>query len=175
MTQPPGERHTVKACHVCEGTRIYYLFSAADYRVVRCDDCGLIFQNPQPSDEELARIQSDDASTAGKTAGADDLQKISRYHGALRGRLLQIGCGDGEFLASAEAAGWDVTGIDSSPERAERAQRRLKSGRVHHHPLPQLGLESEQFEVCVVSDILARVRSPLESCACWWLRRWRFR
>jgi len=56
MTQLSGERQTVKACHVCEGTRIYYLFSAANYRVVRCEDCGLVFLNPQPSDAELGAI-----------------------------------------------------------------------------------------------------------------------
>jgi len=162
MTQPFGERHTVKACHVCEGTRIYYLFSAADYRVVRCEDCGLIFQNPQPGERELAEIYRADSSANEKAVGVDDLEKISRYHGAARGRLLEIGCGEGEFLATAEAAGWVVTGMEFSQSRAEKAQRLLKSGKVHHRQPHQIQVEAEQFEVCVISEVLERVHSPLE-------------
>jgi hypothetical protein len=60
MNHPSTERHPAKACHVCGGARFYYLFSASDYRVVRCDDCGLVFLNPQPSDDELARIYGAD-------------------------------------------------------------------------------------------------------------------
>ena len=162
MTQPSHERPTVKACHVCEGMRFYYLFSAADYRVVRCDDCGLVFLNPQPSDDELARICNAESSVARNAAAADSLRKISRYHGSARGRLLQIGCGDGEFLESAEGAGWDVTGIEFSQAQCERAQRRLKSGKVRHRELHRIGLVPEQFDLCVVSDVLEHVRSPLE-------------
>lgn len=161
MTEPSHERQTVKACHVCEGTRIYYLFSAAEYRVVHCDDCGLVFLNPQPSDSELAQIYSTD-SLARKANATDSLRKISRYHGSARGRLLEIGCGDGDLLESAESAGWSGTGIEFSQARAERAQRRLKSGKVHHHQLHHVGLESEQFDLCVISDVLEHVRSPLE-------------
>src|SRR6185312_7218031 len=113
MSEPSGERQTVKACHVCEGTRIYYLISTADYRLVRCDDCGLIFLNPQPSDNELAQIYRAEPSAA-RDAAADCLHKISCYHGPSRGRLLEIGCGDGGFLESAETAGWQVTGIEFS-------------------------------------------------------------
>jgi hypothetical protein len=53
---PATERQAVKTCHVCKGLRVYYLFSACGHRVVRCEDCGLVFLNPQPCDEELAKI-----------------------------------------------------------------------------------------------------------------------
>jgi 2-polyprenyl-3-methyl-5-hydroxy-6-metoxy-1,4-benzoquinol methylase len=164
MTEPSGERLTVKACHVCGGTRIYYLFSAADYRVVRCDDCGLIFLNPQPSDDELAQVCTADSAAAKTTpaTAAEYLRRISQYCGLTRGRLLEIGCGQGDFLEAAEAAGWAVTGIEYSAARCEQAARRLKSGRVHRDQLHQVSLEPEQFDVCIVSDVLEQVRSPIE-------------
>ena len=58
MVYQSGERQIVKTCHVCKSARLRYLFSISDYRVVRCDDCGLVFLNPQLSDDELARIYS---------------------------------------------------------------------------------------------------------------------
>src|ERR1700760_4928321 len=108
MISSSGDRPAVKTCHLCGGTRIYYLFSAAEHRVVRCDDCGLVFLNPQPSDAELSRNSSGKISPA---TAKDFLKEISRYRGSAVGRLLEVGCGEGDFLELAEAAGWDVLGI----------------------------------------------------------------
>jgi 2-polyprenyl-3-methyl-5-hydroxy-6-metoxy-1,4-benzoquinol methylase len=41
------------------------------------------------------------------------------------GTLLDVGCGDGQFLAAARDAGWRVDGIEFSPEGASRAAARL--------------------------------------------------
>lgn len=175
MNQPPGIRPTVKTCHVCEGTRIYYLFSAANYRVVRCEDCGLVFLNPQPSDDELARIYGADyflgtetdegrrAARALKQATAQSyLNEIQRYRGSARGQMLEVGCGEGDFLELAETAGWDVTGIEYSSTASERARQRLKRGCVLCGELRDAALPSEKFDLCVLSDVLEHVRSPLE-------------
>src|ERR1039458_5391925 len=125
MDSRSNERPPVKACHVCEGVRVYYLFSTSDHRVVRCEDCGLVFLNPQPSDDELARIYGADYflgsdSEKGRLAAGEIklatarfyLSEIRRYRGPESGRLLEIGCGDGDLLVLAEAEGWHVTGVE---------------------------------------------------------------
>jgi glycosyltransferase involved in cell wall biosynthesis len=145
MSQSADERPSVKACHVCEGTRIYYLFSAADYRVVRCEDCGLVFLNPQPNDAELARICasnfSRESDVAAKTA-EDYLSEILRYHGPRTGRLLEIGVVTGNFFIAAEKAGWQVTRVGESIGASFA------------------NLAAEQFDLCVVSNALEHARSP---------------
>jgi len=161
MTQPSGERPSVKTCHVCDGTRIYYLFSAADYRVVRCDDCGLVFLNPQPSDEELDRICSGNnmAGRNGSTAQSC-LSEIRRYRGLQTGHLLEIGSGRGDFLAAAEEAGWRAIGIEPSAAACESAKSRLKQSEVICGSLAHANLPAGQFDLCVVSSMLEYVRSP---------------
>jgi SAM-dependent methyltransferase len=174
MAHQPSERHPVKACLVCQGARLHYLFSIADHRVVRCDDCGLLFLNPQPSDDELSRIYG-----AGYFFGSDTeqgfravseikqatarlyLSEIRRYQGSKNGRLLEIGCGDGDFLFSAEAEGWHVTGIEYSAAACEKARHRLKNGEVLCGELPSAKLPAEQFDLCVISDVIEHVRSPI--------------
>ena len=174
MACQPNESQPVKACLVCQGTRLYYLFSFASHRVVRCDDCGLLFQNPQPSDEALARIYSAEYflgsdTEAGRRAVSEMKQatarlylaEISRYAGLQCGRLLEIGCGDGDFLVAAEAAGWQVTGIEYSATACETARRRLQKGEVRCGELQSAGLPAEQFDLCVLSDVIEHVRDPL--------------
>jgi len=143
MDNPSNQRPSVKICHVCQGARFYYLFSVSDYRVVRCDDCGLVFLNPQPSDTELARIYhahyflGSDTDAGRQTVSELKqatarfyLAEIGRYCGSQSGRLLEIGCGDGDFLVSAESAGWQVTGVEYSPDASAKARQRLKNGDV---------------------------------------------
>jgi SAM-dependent methyltransferase len=175
MDYSSNQKQTVKLCHVCQGARFYYLFSIADHRVVRCDDCDLVFLNPQPSDEVLARIYNagyflGSESEAGRQAVREIKQatarfylaEIHRYRGGNRGRLLEVGCGDGDFLVSAEAAGWQVTGIEYSAAACETARQRLKSGAVRCGELAAAQLPAEQFDLCVISDVIEHVRSPLD-------------
>ena len=175
MNRRSSEGQPVKICHVCKSVRVYYLFSACGHRVVRCDDCGLVFLNPQPSDDELARIYDANYflgsdSEAGREAASElkqanaglYLSEIRRYHGSERGRLLEVGCGEGDFLVLAEADGWQVAGVEFSPAASERARQRLKNGKVSCGELQQAGLAPEQFDLCVVSDVIEHVRSPLD-------------
>jgi glycosyltransferase involved in cell wall biosynthesis/2-polyprenyl-3-methyl-5-hydroxy-6-metoxy-1,4-benzoquinol methylase len=170
-----NERHPVKACLVCNGARLHYLFSIANHRVVRCEDCGLLFQNPQPSDGELSKIYGADyffgsdsengfrtVSEIKQATARLYLSEIRRYHGSPSGRLLEIGCGDGDFLFSAETEGWHVTGIEYSTAACEKARRRLKNGEVLCGELQSAGLPAEQFDLCVISDVIEHVRSPLD-------------
>ena len=45
-------------------------------------------------------------------------------------RVLDVGCGTGVFIEKALAAGFDVTGIDASPEMISIASERIGIGRV---------------------------------------------
>jgi glycosyltransferase involved in cell wall biosynthesis/2-polyprenyl-3-methyl-5-hydroxy-6-metoxy-1,4-benzoquinol methylase len=175
MDHQPDKRPAVKICHVCKGARFYYLFSIADYRVVRCDDCKLMFLNPQPSDDELARIYGAEYFLGSNTETGRQtvseikqatarlyLSEIRRYCGFKSGRLLEIGCGDGDFLVSSEAEGWQVTGIEYSADACGKANQRLKNGKVFCGELQSAHLETEQFDLCVISDVIEHVRSPVD-------------
>jgi len=141
--------------------------------MVRCDDCGLVFLNPQPSDEELARIYSanyflgSDSEAGRKTVSQIKqataqlyLSEIRHYHGSAKGRLLEVGCGEGDFLVSAESEGWQVTGVEYSFSACERARQRLKNGEVHCGELESARLATDQFDLCIISDVIEHVRSP---------------
>ena len=161
-------------CPVCASRRLGYAFSHAGYRIARCTDCGVMFSNPQPTDEQLTEIYNADyflgaGSADGQAATREMkratarlyLEEINRYCGAASGRLLEVGCGDGDFLVEAEAAGFQVTGVELAAPACEQARVRLKSGEVICGLLESSGLPEEQFDLCVLSDVIEHVRDPL--------------
>jgi 2-polyprenyl-3-methyl-5-hydroxy-6-metoxy-1,4-benzoquinol methylase len=154
--------------------RVYYLFSASDHRVVRCEDCSLLFLNPQPSNNELGRIYGADYFLGGDTQPGRQavsemkqatarlyLAEARRYSGLHTGRLLEVGCGDGDLLVTAEAEGWQVTGVEYSASACQKAQLRLKQGQVLWGELEQAGLPADHFDLCILSDVIEHVRDPI--------------
>lgn len=141
---------------------------------MRCEDCGLVFLNPQPSDEELGRIYTENyflgsESDEGRRAASEIkqatalqyLSEIRRYRGGTAGRLLEVGCGDGDFLRMAEREGWEVAGVEYSSDACDRARGRLKNGEVHCGELQHASLPTNAFDVVAISDVIEHVRSPL--------------
>ncbi len=172
--KPESEQLRRADCPVCGSRRICYAFSHEEARVVRCPDCRLMFLNPQPSDSDLAAIYNADyylggnspeekeATRAMKRATARDyLHEIARYRGPHGGRLLEVGCGDGEFLVEAEAVGYDVTGVDWSKTACEDTQKYLAKGKVYRGDLADQPLEEHSFDVCVLADVIEHFRDPI--------------
>ena len=162
-------------CVVCRSPRLHYLFSVAGYRIVRCDDCGLLSTNPQPSDDELGRIYASDYFLRGRSEASQEsverlksrtaglyLDLIERYRGQRGGRLLEVGSGEGDFLVSAIERGFKVTGVEYSEHACAMASKKMASrcpfeiicGEITD--VPGAGI----YEVCVLSDVIEHVRNP---------------
>ncbi len=133
--------------------------------------------NPQPTDLDLAGIYDSayfafsgnpdgQLHAAGlKASTADDyLDLLASYVGApLSGRLLEIGCGHGDFLARAAARGLSVTGVEFSPHAAQMAAERIGGqGRVVCGDISQVVALGETFDFVVFADVLEHVRNPRE-------------
>jgi SAM-dependent methyltransferase len=119
-------------CPVCGSRRYSYAFSAlrqvyrtADLKdrknfvYISCDSCGFIWQRDPLSDTELAQCYEDDSYVVNSSRLLEYV--MSRYYDIARhlkknreNRLLDIGAGDGAYLAYARRRGWQVLGCDIS-------------------------------------------------------------
>jgi len=77
------------------------------------------------------------------------------------GRLFDVGCGDGAFLARAEARGWSAIGLETSPEAAGRA-RSAVSGPILCVPLEQAALP-DALDAVTFWDCLEHLVDPADA------------
>jgi len=79
-------------------------------------------------------------------------------------RLLEVGCGTGLFLEVLHRAGFDVTGLDSSPAMLETARARLgKVADLHLGQAEHLPFEDKEFDFCVLLTVLEFCADPGEA------------
>jgi len=93
-----------------------------------CVDCRSIELNPVPTDEELRQyyntqycVPFDEYHRRNERVSGELLRSIEAS-ARVRGTMLEIGCSHGAFLSRAQAAGWEVAGIEISEEAAANAR-----------------------------------------------------
>jgi SAM-dependent methyltransferase len=163
------------SCLICGGRKVHYNFSLGKFRIEECANCGLMRLNPRPTAQELATIYPSD--DVGRDSGSDAPQHVSRlrsltadyylglleaYVGrTLKGRLLEIGCGYGDFLVRAADRGLTVTGLDYSANAVRVPLDRLKGrAQVICGDLGQLLASGDRFDFVVFKDSLEREHDP---------------
>lgn len=77
-----------------------------------------------------------------------------------RGKLLDLGCGDGRFLALMRDAGWEVKGIEPDPTAARIAQQEFGVS-VTVGALEDAGLPDEAFDAVTLSHVIEHVHDPV--------------
>lgn len=167
--------NVVNACTVCGSRHLHYAFTLEQFRIVRCDDCGFMLINPQPSDEILGQIYGGDyfvlssdqeglshVETLKKSTADRYLELLLPVGAATPETLLEIGCGGGEFLSRAAARGLKVTGVEYSPHACATARSKLEDfqGEVIQGEISVLAGQRECFDYIVFCDVLEHVRDP---------------
>ena len=75
------------------------------------------------------------------------------------GTLLDLGCGDGAFLALARACGWTVRGLEPDPKAAQVASAR--GFEVVEGGLERLADRHKDYDVITLSHVIEHVHDPV--------------
>ncbi len=75
------------------------------------------------------------------------------------GKLLDVGCGDGEFVRAAGDRGWNAEGVDFDPGSVEFARGRGLN--VHLGSLVSQDFEAEQFDAIVMNHVVEHLSDPI--------------
>lgn len=150
-------------CLVCGSTEYGVLGKQyAHAYLVKCSACGLVFCSRIPSDEELH-----DHYTKYPRNTAISPLTISRYEQLLdqfepyrrTNRLLDIGCGDGHFLAVARSKGWEVFGTEFTSEAVEVC---CSKGIQMHKGIIQSWNDRGDFDVITSFEVLEHITDGRE-------------
>ncbi len=147
--------------------------------VVCCLDCGLTYTNPRPSADTIGCFYVNYEPYSGCGLPAGDVARAPRsfrkppfwkpYHPQKhgwplvgQGRLLDFGCGAGAFLQRMHRQGWQVTGMDASPEMVEEIRAKLHF-RALVGTLPHSELKAESFDAISMWHALEHVHQPRQT------------
>ena len=138
--------------------------------VVRCRDCHGVYCHPtlepignpysQHSAEEYFAGQE---ALSQMEAGGQLIAKAETLlmrPGARK--LLELGCGRGDYLAGAAKQGWSVFGVEMTPEFASVAARKGVQVEVSSVETSTLLQRENEFDVIYLAAILEHVYRPIE-------------
>lgn len=166
-------------CNHCQSPAATPLFSLKGYDLVLCDSCGLAYIANPPSVEELKRIYSaesnyhvqlhDPASETWRSFEALAQRHMAFVRGQIgSGRVLDVGCSTGHFLAAARAQGFEVEGAEFSADSARVAREHfgltVTEGSVH-----QVSATPGSFDLVTMFDVIEHVPDPAADIAAVWL------
>ena len=180
----PQEKALMSRCTVCGGGEWSLVRSGCDlyqpndettFNLDRCLSCGQIMQNPLPTPEQLSKGYSAEYAPyrpAWKQKGwplwkilrelttSRRMRRLDRYGSG--GRLLEVGCGAGDFLYAMHRKGWDVKAVEYSAVLAEALRSELGFDVRAGDLAPGLW-EGSSFDAVVLWSVLEHLRNPLEA------------
>lgn len=156
-----------------------------DYKIIMNEQFGYKTLYPSPSEEELNKfylykyyeaMKDNDSQSMERFINDNENSKLestwleqTEYEDAhfifskylTSGKLLDVGCGTGEFLSYMKDKGYNVVGIEPSKIAYEKAK--IKKIEVYNYGLNEFLLKSEIFDIINMTNVLEHIPNPLET------------
>jgi SAM-dependent methyltransferase len=87
---------------------------------------------------------------------------VSWLDGSERGRLIDVGCGNGEFLARMQELGWDVVGVEPDP-RAAGIGREKYGLKIYSEILGTADFPPESLDVATLIHVIEHLTDPVST------------
>lgn len=165
----------IKNCPVCDNKSFDTHMESMDYSVtkeeftiVRCNTCNFHFTNPRPNNINLGKYYISDHyishnntsknlfektyQTVRKFAINRKFKLISTYFKS--GRILDVGCGTGDFLNKCKSQNWETKGIEPSEIARKQAIEKQKLDVEESTDLREL---QGEFDIITMWHVLEHV------------------
>jgi len=163
-------------CNNCSNTDYFVVFKedlAQANQIVKCKNCGLMYSYPlnidfdgsywEASAKEPVFISSFPEMTdqQERVKARDYISSINYVEKIIptKGRALEVGASKGNFLNLLEKRGWQVTGIEPSPERADKAKKTFGYDLILNK-LEDTNLSDNSFDAIFMFHAIEHVLDP---------------
>ncbi len=153
----------------------------ASLSILRCESCSMVYLNPRPTEEESKQYYQHEeylpfsSTQQGKSVTGLAYRLVRRINlrwkrrliehywrkGKAKGagRLLDVGCGTGEFLEAVRRGGWQVEGVERD-ENASAWARESLGIPVETGSVDTLQTTSGLFDVITLWHVLEHLYDP---------------
>lgn len=140
-----------------------------DFQIHECLRCGLLFTEPRPDKDKIGEYYKSEEYYSHQENKKGFIPKLyetvksinlkNKYKVATdkkeSGKMLDIGCGVGDFIKTAEAHNWECTGVEPSEDAKTIASKRIKARIYSSEELEQI--PDETFDVITMWHVLEHV------------------
>lgn len=162
----------------CDGNKSQIIFSSHDdryghteiFNVVKCKNCGFVYVNPRLNVETITEWYTKDYSSDGlqkqipkgsKRRVRAIWHKISGNPGVeyidVKGRVLEIGCNQGQLIEYFKNKGLEVHGVEINPEAVKIC--RENSLNVFCGDLIEAQYPDDFFDTVILSNVIEHIYS----------------
>ena len=182
VDQPAAADQGARACPLCGARGAAPCLRAErrtpagePYQVLACPGCGVRYTHPLPPAAELAALYTEEfyGGCPGGRLSWESLRRalhrvVLRHRrrallGRRPGRVLDVGCGDGDFLAYLQGFGWAGYGTEFS--EAACALARSRGVVVQEGSLRGAGFPEGFFDVVTMWHVLEHLPDPAAELA----------
>lgn len=171
-------------CALCGGKESSSIYETMDrnwrvpgnFRVVKCHGCGLVYVNPRPGVNDIGKYYPETFMVRSRLV--DTEVEEMKMHGrpwkeimgilaapllkhSPKGRVLDIGSGDGLFLGYMKSVGWEAFGAEPRKAAAEASEKQFGitvfPGMLHDAPF-----EKGSFDAVTLNNVFEHVHNPVE-------------
>ena len=165
------------SCDLCGADNTEILFTGKDrmlnvdgyFNVVKCLKCDLIYINPRPNQKHIHEYYPVEYSPfdikRNIISGWMEHKLIQKDISVLKknvdcdAQILEIGCGNGEYLKSLKNTGFEVTGVELNPHAAKIAKEKIRSN-VIIGTVFDGKFKDKSFDIIIMRHVLEHVPNP---------------
>lgn len=163
-------RHVI--CNLCGSGDASLLYKASsmrriqsgEFNLMKCRKCGLIYTNPRLSSDAVATYYPQDYEYH-EPRKANFLEKLfyKYFHnpGTKKGRILDVGCGNGNYLCMLRKIGWDCYGTEINKPVVDYMINKLGL-KISEGELYNIIFPDEYFDVITFWGSLEHMSDPRE-------------
>ncbi|MBS1681412.1 MAG: class I SAM-dependent methyltransferase [Bacteroidetes bacterium] len=149
------------SCLLCGGRRLRFMRGYEKDHIFLCLSCGFVFCQVKPSEEVLNKHYSQypRARSIGEIT-------LKRYDSLLdsfelyrkNNNMIDVGCGDGHFLAAAKKRGWNVFGTEFTQEAIEVCEG--KGIRMTKGSMSEQLYSPGTFDIVTSFEVIEHINTP---------------
>ena len=140
-----------------------------EFQIYECLQCGLLFTEPRPTKDQIGEYYKSEEYYSHQENKKGFIPKLYEWiksinlrhkyriavKGKTTGKMLDIGCGVGDFIKKAEQHGWHCTGVEPSEAAKAIAKKRIQAEILSSEDLEQI--PDETFDIITMWHVLEHI------------------